>query len=78
MPKEIARACLDSLEFIIPMPLIKRTFPIPSPAIHDNGPLHFCRPGYDPVTSTFVFESDFPPDPELMCRRLHGVIRRIL
>jgi hypothetical protein len=65
MPKEIANACLNSLDFTLAMPPITRTFPIPSPVIIDGGPLHLALPGYHPETGAFVFESDFPPDPEL-------------
>jgi hypothetical protein len=67
MPKEIARACLDSLDFTLAMPPIKRTYPIPVPVIWDDGNLHLCAPGYHPESGSYVFEADFPMNPEYLC-----------
>lgn len=66
MTKEVARACLESLEFTHTMPPIKRTYPVPVPIITDGGPLHLCTPGYHQATGAYVFPSDFPPDPALI------------
>lgn len=67
MPKEVGRACLESLEFTLAMPPIKRTYPIPVPVIWQDGNLHLCAPGYHPDSGSFVFDSDFPRNPEYLC-----------
>lgn len=67
MPKEVGRACLDSLDFTLAMPPIKRTYPIPVPVIWDDAKLHLCAPGYEPISGSFVFDSDFPMNPEYIC-----------
>ena len=67
MPKEIAKSCLESIDFAMSMPPIKRTFPIPVPIIpSDGGAMRLCQPGYDAGTGAFVFDSDFPLDPALI------------
>lgn len=65
MPKEVARMCLENLEFALSMPPIRRTYPTPMPVIpQDGGALRLCPPGYDMESGAFVFEADFPIDPE--------------
>lgn len=74
MTKEVARNCLESLDFTLAMPPIKRTFPVPAPVIPDDGgPMRLCRPGYDTLTGAFVFDADFLLDPEL-CAPGDGMI----
>lgn len=67
MTKEVANVCLNSLEFTLAMPHIKRTYPIPLPVIPaDGGAMTLCTPGFHPSTGAFVFEADFPKNPEYL------------
>jgi hypothetical protein len=67
MPKEAARAILESLDFTLSLPPIKRTFPTPVPLIPEEGaPMRLCTPGYDETAGAFVFDADFPADPEYL------------
>lgn len=67
MTKENGRSMLESLDFTMAMPPIKRTFPIPVPLIpEDGGPMKLCPPGYEPDSGSFVFDADFPHLPEML------------
>jgi hypothetical protein len=69
MPKEIARSVLESLDFALELPPIKRTYPIPVPISSDaGGTITLCTPGYHADTGAFVFESDFELNPEYICK----------
>lgn len=65
MPKDAARSILESHDFTMKLPAIERTYPTPVPVIpEDGGALRLCSPGYDDGSCTFVFPSDFKPDPD--------------
>ena len=69
IPKEVSKATLDSLDFAMMLPEIQRTHPMPVPVIPEaGGALRLCRPGYDRETGSFVFESDFKPDPDFVVK----------
>jgi hypothetical protein len=59
MPKEVARACLESHDFTMKLPPIERTYPTPMPVIEEDGELTLCRPGYNPESGTYVFPADW-------------------
>lgn len=68
MPKEVARACLESPDFTMNLPPIERTFPIPMPTIGESGKLSLCTAGYHEETATMVFSPPWEPDPDFIVK----------
>lgn len=57
MTQTHAKQALQSHEFIYSMPPIERIYPCPVPLIDANSLLTLATPGYNPATSTYVFDS---------------------
>jgi hypothetical protein len=60
MSKDIATNALDSIDFRIAMPEIKRTRPIPMPLINSSGEMILTTPGYHPESNSYTFPCNTP------------------
>ena len=60
MSKDIATNVLDSIDFRLAMPEIKRTRPIPMPLINEAGDMTLTLPGYHQDSHSYTFPSNTP------------------
>ncbi len=66
MTEQVAKHCLNSLEFREALPPINRIYPSPVPLMNNQDQLILCTPGYEPSSGTYIHTGPLlpqPPDP---------------